>query len=90
MSTAINIPELSTGSVGTIVGYSRVYGGYVGKLISQGLLPGTPFVVLSLNLPHGAVQIMLEEKIITLSKPEVNALVVETLTEDDSDDLDPT
>ena len=90
MSTAINIPELSTGSVGTIVGYSRVYGGYVGKLISQGLLPGTPFVVLSLNLPQGAVQIMLEEKIITLSKPEVNALVVETLTEDDSDDLDPT
>jgi ferrous iron transport protein A len=89
MSTAINIPELSTGSVGTIVGYSRVYGGYVGKLISQGLLPGTPFVVLSLNLPQGAVQIMLEEKIITLSKPEVNALVVETLTEDDSDDLDP-
>lgn len=90
MSTAINIPELSTGSVGTVVGYSRVYGGYVGKLISQGLLPGTPFVVLSLNLPQGAVQIMLEEKIITLSKPEVNALVVETLTEDDSDDLDPT
>lgn len=90
MSTAINIPELSTGSVGTVVGYSRVYGGYVGKLIAQGLLPGTPFVVLSLNLPQGAVQIMLEEKIITLSKPEVNALVVETLTEDDSDDLDPT
>lgn len=89
MSTAINIPELSTGAVGTIVGYSRVYGGYVGKLISQGLLPGTPFVVLSLNLPQGAVQIMIEEKIITLSKPEVNALVVETLTEDDSDDLDP-
>ncbi|MBW4532868.1 MAG: ferrous iron transport protein A [Pleurocapsa minor HA4230-MV1] len=89
MNTAINIPELSTGSVGTIVGYSRVYGGYVGKLISQGLIPGTPFVVLSLNLPQGAVQIMIEEKIITLSKPEVNALVVETLTEDDNDDLDP-
>ena len=90
MSTAINIPELSTGSVGTVVGYSRVYGGYVGKLISQGLLPGTAFVVLILNLPQGAVQIMLEEKIITLSKPEVNALVLETLNEDDSDDLDPT
>jgi ferrous iron transport protein A len=89
MNIAINIPELSTGSVGTIVGYSRVYGGYVGKLISQGLIPGTPFVVLSLNLPQGAVQIMLQEKIITLSKPEVNALVVETPTEDDSDDLDP-
>jgi ferrous iron transport protein A len=86
MRIAINIPELSTGSVGTIVGYSRVYGGYVGKLIAQGLLPGTPFVVLSLNLPQGAVQIMLQEKIITLSKPEVNALVVETPSEEDSED----
>jgi ferrous iron transport protein A len=89
MKIAINIPELATGSVGTIVGYSRVYGGYVGKLIAQGLLPGTPFVVLSLNLPQGAVQILLQEKIITLSKPEVNALVVETPTEDDSNELDP-
>jgi ferrous iron transport protein A len=86
MRIAINIPELSTGSVGTIVGYSRVYGGYVGKLIAQGLLPGTPFVVLSLNLPQGAVQIMLQEKIITLSKPEVNALVVETPPEDNNED----
>jgi ferrous iron transport protein A len=85
MNLAINIPELSTGSVGTIVGYSRVYGGYVGKLISQGLIPGTPFVVLSFNLPHGAVQIMLQEKIITLSKPEVNALVVENSLEENSD-----
>jgi ferrous iron transport protein A len=85
MSIAINIPELSTGSVGTVVGYSRVYGGYVGKLISQGLIPGTPFVVLSLNLPQGAAQIMLQEKIITLSKPEVNALVVENFLEDDGD-----
>jgi ferrous iron transport protein A len=85
MRIAINIPELSTGSVGTVVGYSRVYGGYVGKLISQGLIPGTPFVVLSLNLPQGAVQIMLQDKIITLSKPEVNALVVENCLEDDGD-----
>ncbi|MFM2313479.1 MAG: hypothetical protein RLZZ04_2755 [Cyanobacteriota bacterium] len=85
MSIAINIPELSTGSVGTVVGYSRVYGGYVGKLISQGLIPGTTFVVLSLNLPQGAVQIMLQEKIITLSKPEVNALVVENSLEEDGD-----
>jgi ferrous iron transport protein A len=85
MKIAINISELSTGTVGTVVGYSRVYGGYVGKLISQGLIPGTPFIVLSLNLPQGAVQIMLQEKIITLSKPEVNALVVENCLEENSD-----
>jgi ferrous iron transport protein A len=85
VNLAINIPELSPGSVAIVVGYSRVYGGYVGRLISLGLLPGTPFVVLSLHLAQGAVQIMLQEKIITLSKPEVNALVVESLTLEDGD-----
>lgn len=85
MKIEVNIPELSSGAVGTVVGYSHVYGGYVGKLISQGLIPGTPFVVLSLNLPQGAVQIMIQEKIITLSKPEVNALVIETSLETDGD-----
>jgi len=85
MSLAINIPELAPGSVASIVGYSRVYGGYIGRLISIGLVPGTPFVILDLNLDHGAVQIMLEEKIITLSKPEVNALVVEALSSEERD-----
>lgn len=84
MSLAINIPELSAGSVATVVGYSRVYGGYIGKLIALGLTPGTTFVVLSLNMAQGAVQIMLQEKILTLSKPEVNALIVEAFTEEDS------
>ncbi len=83
MRIAISIAELPIGSVAIIAGYSRVYGGYVGKLISQGLVPGTLFVVLNLDLPQGAVQIMLKEKIITLSKPEVNALCVETITEED-------
>ena len=84
MSLAINIPELSAGSVATVVGYSRVYGGYIGKLIALGLTPGTTFVVLSLNMAQGAVQIMLQEKILTLSKPEVNALIVEAFAEEDS------
>ena len=82
MSLAINIPELSAGSVATVVGYSRVYGGYVGRLITLGLTPETPFVVLSSNMDRGAVQIMLQEKIITLSKPEVNALIVEDLADE--------
>lgn len=84
MRIAIDISELSPGSVAVVVGYSRVYGGYVGKLISQGLLPGKDFVVLSPAMPQGAVQIMLQEKIITLSKPEVNALCID-LFEEDSD-----
>lgn len=85
MNLAINIPELAPGSVAIVVGYSRVYGGYIGRLISIGLVPGTLFVILDLNLDRGAVQIMLKEKIITLSKPEVNALVVEALGDRDAD-----
>ena len=85
MSIAINIPELAPGSVAVVVGYSRVYGGYIGRLISLGLLPGTLFIILDLGLDRGAVQIMLEEKIITLSKPEVNALVVEAMSDRDAD-----
>lgn len=83
MKIAINISELVPGSVATVVGYSRVYGGYAGKLIAQGLLPGTYFVVLNSTMARGAVQIMLSEKILTLSKPEVNALCVETAEEED-------
>lgn len=83
MKISTSIAELFPGSTAVVVGYSRVYGGYAGKLISRGLLPGTYFVVLSLELPQGAVQIVLPDKIITLSKPEVNALCVEATVEED-------
>ncbi|BAZ46177.1 FeoA family protein [Chondrocystis sp. NIES-4102] len=83
METTISIYELSLGSVAVVVGYSRVYGGYIGKLISKGLTPGTLFVLLNLALDKGTVQIMLEDKIITLSKPEANALCIESVTDDD-------
>ena len=82
MRIKTNISELSLGSVGIVAGYSAVYGGYIGKLISKGLTPGVSFVVLNLNLAQGAVQIMLEEKIIVLSKPEVNALCIDLAAED--------
>jgi ferrous iron transport protein A len=82
MEITISIYDLSLGSVGVVVGYSRVYGGYIGKLVSKGLIPGTPFVLLNLALEQGTVQIMLQDKIITLSKPEANALCIEPSTED--------
>lgn len=83
MKIKINITELPLGTVGIVAGYSAAYGGYIGKLISRGLTPGIPFVVLNLDLAQGAVQIMLEDKIIILSKPEVNALCIDSLAEDD-------
>ena len=83
MKITTSIRELSLGSVAIVAGYSLVYGGYVGRLISKGLIPGTPFILLNLTLAEGAVQIMLREKIITLSKPEADALCIEDLAEDD-------
>ncbi len=83
MKIAINILELPLGSTATVVGYSRVYGGYVGKLVTKGLLPGTPFVVLSLPIAQGGVQILLKDRIVTLTKPEVNALCIEAIEESD-------
>lgn len=82
MRIETTISELSIGSVGIVAGYSAIYRGYVGKLISRGLTPGVCFVVLNLNLARGAVQIMLEDKLVVLSKPEVNALCID-LVEDD-------
>lgn len=86
MKMTISILDLSEGSVAIVAGYSLVYGGYVGKLISKGLIPGTPFVVINLALAEGAVQIMLGEKIIILSKPEANALCIETLADHNSNE----
>lgn len=83
MKITISIYELSPGSVGIVAGYSLAYGGYVGKLISKGLIPETSFILLNSALAQGAVQIMLEEKMIILSKPEANALCIDTAGEDD-------
>ena len=84
MRTAISIFDLPLGSVGTVVGYNRVYGGYVGKLINKGLLPNTSFIVLDLGTVESGVQIVLENKIITLSKPEANALCVKAINNEET------
>ena len=77
MDSKINIRELSIGTTAVIVGYNRVYGGYIGKLLTKGLSKGKSLVVLDKTLPEGCIQIMLEEKIIQLSKPEAEALYVD-------------
>ncbi|GAB4228344.1 MAG: hypothetical protein Kow0049_09280 [Stanieria sp.] len=84
MLVQTNIKELSLGSVATIVGFDKVYGGYIGKLLAKGLTPGTTFTVLNLTLPGSEIAIMLPEKIVKLSKPEVDALCVEEIKEEES------
>ena len=84
MQVRINIRELSLGSVATIVGYDKAYGGYIGKLIAMGLTPGTKFVVLESLTQENSVTMLLLEKVIESSKPEANALCVEEITEEEA------
>ncbi len=79
MEFQTSIRDLTVGSVGVVVGYDRVYGGYTGKLLTMGLLPNTIFIVLSNKNRQGFVEIILPEKIIKLSPPEANALCIEAI-----------
>ncbi|ELS02963.1 FeoA-like protein [Xenococcus sp. PCC 7305] len=82
MQVRTKIRELSLGTIATVVGYEKAYGGYVGKLIAVGLTPGKKFVVLdSLSLDNRVV-ILLQEKIIQLYKPEADAICVEEVKEE--------
>ena len=81
MEIETHIRELPLGAVGIVVGYDRSYRGYMGKLLMMGLTPGTEFVVLNTLSQQGIVEIMLETRIIKLSKPEANALCVENVTD---------
>lgn len=80
MRIETSIRELSQGTVGIIVGYDRTYGGYIGKLLTKGLKPGTTFIALNASLPAGFSEIILPAKIVRLSKPEADALCVEPVT----------
>ena len=81
MTIRTQIQELEVGSVGIVVGYDRAYGGFMGKLIKMGLKPETQFIVLCTTCEEGAVEILLAERIIKLSKSEANALCVEEIEE---------
>lgn len=81
MNIRTQIKELELGSVGIVVGYDQAYGGYTGKLIKMGLKPSAQFIVLCTTCKEGAVEILLKERIIKLSKSEANALCVEEIEE---------
>ena len=83
MHVRTSVKELSLGSVAIIVGYDKAYGGYIGKLTARGLIPGTKFIVLESLTQKNSVTILLPEKVIHLSKPEVDALCVEEIKDDE-------
>lgn len=84
MQSRTSVRELSLGSVATVVGYDKAYGGYIGKLTALGLTPGTKFIVLEKFTPENSVAMLLPGKIVELSKPEVDALCVEDIEEEES------
>ncbi len=83
MHVRTSVKELSLGSVAIIVGYDKAYGGYIGKLTALGLIPGAKFVVLESFTQKNSVTLLLSEKFIYLSKPEVDALCVEDIKDDE-------
>ena len=84
MKVWTNIKELPLGSVAMIIGYDKAYGGYIGKLITLGLIPGRQFIVLDNFSKIDSVVILLPEKILELSKPEADALCVEEIQEEEA------
>ncbi len=85
METKLNLKDLSIGTAAAVVGFNRIYGGYVGKLLSKKLTVGKELVLLDKDLPEGRVKIKLEDKIVQLSKAEANAIYVEVISKNATD-----
>jgi ferrous iron transport protein A len=71
------LTEMAVSARGYIVGYDRAYSGYIGKLLSKGLAPGTKFILIRQACSEFPLQLEVEGNLISLSKPEVDALCVE-------------
>lgn len=74
---ATHLYEMGIGSAGRIVGYDRIYRGYMGKLIRMGLAPGVEFVLRCAC--SSLFEIELSGVRLALSKAEAAALVIEPL-----------
>lgn len=82
METKIGIREISQGSQATIVGYKNAYGGYIGKLLSKGLIVGKTLTIIGSNSSENIVEVVVEQQLVSLSKPEADALYVTEVQSD--------
>ncbi len=78
MNVNTYLRNLTIGTSGSIVGYDRVYGGYIGKLIKMGLTPGTDFLVLNI-MPQSAAELLVRGTVVALQRPEMDALCIEAI-----------
>lgn len=73
----MRLRDMAIGSVVTIVGYDKAYGGYKGKLTSIGLTPSTRLMLLHLGFPDSPIEIKVGNSRLSLSQQEADALLVE-------------
>jgi ferrous iron transport protein A len=73
--------DLPVGTRGRVVGYDRAFLGYMGRLLSMGLLPGTEFTVIRHAFFHYPLQIELKGNLLNLRQQEADALCVEEIEE---------
>ncbi len=74
--------DLPVGTRGRVVGYDRAFRGYMGKLLSMGLSPGTEFTAIRRAFLGYPLQIEVEGSLLDLRKPEADALCVEAIEDD--------
>ena len=77
METTTYLKDLKVGTVGEIVGYDKAFGGYIGKLRSMRLTPGTEFTVTHIASYGFPIVIRVDDLNIILRKPEAEALCIE-------------
>ena len=73
--------EMPVGTVGRVLGYDKVRGGYKGKLLSMGLTPKTHFTVIRVAPLGDPVEIEVRGFNLSLRKQEADALIVEIVQE---------
>ncbi|MGK7932217.1 MAG: FeoA family protein [Microcystaceae cyanobacterium] len=78
--TSTYLRDLAVSSQGYIVGYDKVFQGYIGRLLKLGLTPDTTFTVIRHHFPQpNSHLIEVNGRLIQLTPPEANALCVESI-----------
>ncbi len=82
LEMATHLKDLAIGSQGYIVGYDKAFRGYIGRLLQLGLAPETRFIMIRPHFPDPfSYVIEVQGKLIQLSRPEADALCIETVQE---------
>ncbi|MBF2019301.1 MAG: ferrous iron transport protein A [Hydrococcus sp. C42_A2020_068] len=74
--------DLPVGTRGRVVGYDKAFRGYIGKLLSMGLAPGTEFTAIRRSFLGYPLQIEVGGSLLDLCKPEADALCIEAIEDE--------